>query len=56
MNRNCRRKTEKVDTVAAGCVISCSPGVGSEASKGTGVSLVISTGSSASGGNMGNEQ
>ena len=44
------------DTVAAGCVISCSPGVGSEASKGTGVSLVISTGSSASGGNMGNEQ
>lgn len=32
------------DTVPAGCVISCSPGVGTELSKGASVSIVISTG------------
>lgn len=42
------------DSVPAGCVISCSPGVGAEVSKGAGISLVISTGS-ASSGETGNE-
>lgn len=35
------------DSVPAGCVISCDPGVGTELSKGSAVSLVISTGSTA---------
>lgn len=38
---------EASDVVAAGCVISCNPGVGTEVSKGSTVSLVISTGSAA---------
>lgn len=36
---------EASDSVAAGYVISCSPGVGTEVSRGSSVSLVISTGS-----------
>lgn len=38
------------DSVPAGCVISCEPGVGTELSKGEPVSLTVSTGSSSSGG------
>ena len=38
---------EASDSVPAGCVISCSPGVGTEVAKGSSVSLVISTGSAA---------
>lgn len=37
------------DSVPAGCVISCSPGVGTELSKGASVSLTVSTGPSSSG-------
>lgn len=36
------------DSVPAGCVISCSPGVGAEVSKGSVVSLTVSTGASTS--------
>lgn len=38
------------DSVPAGCVISCSPGVGSDVSKGEYVSLTVSKGPSSSGG------
>ncbi len=44
------------DSVPAGCVISCSPGVGAEVSKGTVVSLTVSTGSSSGSENPGDGQ
>lgn len=43
------------DTVEKGCVISCSPGVGSSVSKGTSVSLVISAGPEDDGGDDSDE-
>lgn len=44
------------DSVPAGCVISCSPGAGTELSKGASVSLTVSTGTSASEEQPGGEQ